>query len=121
MAKVQLNDKDLGILWKPPYRVNLAGVLKPGENHLRVSVVNMWVNRMIGDESLPPDSDRKPNGTLKSWPSWLENHQPSPAGHFTFSTWPLWSKDEPLRSSGLLGPVRLLPTKVLTLKLAGNG
>jgi hypothetical protein len=120
-AKVELNGKELGILWKPPFRVSLVETLKAGENHLKIYVVNLWVNRMIGDESLPPDSDRNPNGTLRSWPSWLENHQASPAGRFTFTTWPLWSKDEPLRSSGLLGPVRLVPTKVLTLKLGGNG
>lgn len=121
IARVELNGKDLGILWKPPFRMNVAGLLYQGENHLQIEVVNLWVNRMIGDESLPPDSDRNPNGTLKRWPDWLEKGQPSPSGRSTFTTWPLWSKDEPLRPSGLLGPVRLIPTKVLTLKLAGNG
>ena len=116
MAGLELNGKDLGILWKPPFRVNLAGVLKEGENHLRISVVNLWVNRMIGDESLPADSDRNPDGALKSWPEWLKEHQPNPSGRFTFSTWPLWKKDEPLRSSGLLGPVRLLAARVVSLK-----
>jgi hypothetical protein len=116
MARLELNGKDLGILWKPPFRVNLAGALKEGENHLKISVVNLWVNRMIGDESLPADSARNPDGTLKSWPEWLKEHQPSPSGRFTFSTWPLWKKDEPLCSSGLLGPVRLLATRVVSLK-----
>jgi hypothetical protein len=120
IAKVELNGKDLGILWKPPFRVNAAGVIHPGKNHLKIQVVNLWINRMIGDEQLPPDSDRKADGTLKSWPDWLEKGQPSPTGRFTFTTWPLWRKDEPLRSSGLLGPVRLIPTKVLTLKLTEN-
>ena len=56
-AVVRLNGKDLGILWKAPYRVDIFGAVKNGENVLEVKVVNLWVNRMIGDELLPEDSD----------------------------------------------------------------
>jgi len=73
-----------------------------------VKVVNLWPNRMIGDEHLPPDSDRRPNGTLEEWPQWLIEGKPSPTGRYTFATWRHWTKDDPLIPSGLLGPVTLL-------------
>ena len=109
MAEVKLNGKDLGILWKPPYRVDVTDALKPGENTLEVKVVNLWINRLIGDEQLPEDSERNPNGPpLKSWPQWLLDGKPSPSGRFTFTSRRLWQKTDPLVESGLLGPVRIL-------------
>jgi hypothetical protein len=111
MAAVKLNGKDLGILWKEPYRVEVTGALKSGENALEVEVVNLWINRMIGDEQLPEDSERNPNGTLKQWPPWLQEGKPSPTGRFTFTSWRLWQKDSPLVESGLLGPVKLRATQ----------
>lgn len=107
MAAVKLNGRDLGLLWKPPFRVEVTGVLKPGPNDLEIRVVNLWINRMIGDESLPEDSERNANGTLKSWPEWVQQGTPSPAGRITFTTWRLWAKDAPLVESGLLGPVTI--------------
>ncbi|MFA6174119.1 MAG: glycosyl hydrolase [Kiritimatiellales bacterium] len=107
MAEVKLNGKDLGILWKPPFRIDITDAVKKGGNELEVKVVNLWINRMIGDEQLPEDSDRNPNGTLKSWPSWLNEGKPSPTGRFTFTSWRLWKKDDALAESGLLGPVTL--------------
>ena len=107
MAEVSLNGKPLGTLWKPPYRVEVSDALKDGENTLEVRVVNLWINRLIGDEQLPDDSDRNPNGTLKTWPKWLEQGKPSPTGRLTFGSWSLYKKDDPLVESGLLGPVKL--------------
>jgi hypothetical protein len=112
MAQVKLNGKDLGILWKPPFRVDITEAAKPGENALEVKVVNLWVNRLIGDEQLPEDSPRNPNGTLKEWPQWLNEGKPSPTGRFTFTTWRLWNKSAPLQPSGLIGPVRLRSTQL---------
>ena len=105
MAEVKLNGKDLGILWKPPYRVEITDAVKAGDNILEVRVVNLPINRMLGDELLPEDSERNENGTLKQWPQWLQEGKPSPVGRFTFTSWQLWKKNEPLRESGLLGPV----------------
>ncbi len=107
MAEVQLNGKQLGILWKPPFRVDVTDVLKSGDNSLEVKVVNLWINRMIGDEQLPDDSQRNPNGTLPQWPQWVQEGKPSPTGRYTFTSWRLWKKDDPLAESGLLGPVTL--------------
>jgi hypothetical protein len=107
MAEVKLNGKDLGIVWKPPYRVDVSDALKDGENVLEAKVVNLWINRQIGDEQLPEDSDRNANGTLKSWPQWLQEGKPSPTGRFTFTSWRLWKKEDPLAESGLIGPLTL--------------
>ena len=107
MAEVRVNGKDLGIAWKTPYRLEVTDALKPGENVLDVKVVNLWINRQIGDEQLPDDCDRNPNGTLKRWPQWLQDGKPSPTGRYTFSSWKLWKKGDPLKESGLLGPVTL--------------
>jgi hypothetical protein len=116
IAEVKLNGKDLGVLWKPPYRVEVTDALKPGENTLEVRVVNLWVNRQIGDEQLPEDSDRKPDGTLKSWPQWVQEDKPSPTGRHTFTSWRLWKQDAPLVESGLLGPVELVAAGSIGLK-----
>jgi hypothetical protein len=115
MARVTLNGKDLGILWKTPYRVEVTDCVKAGRNDLRVQVTNLWINRMIGDEQLPEDSDRNGDGTLKAWPQWLEDGKPSPTGRYTFTSWRLWRKDSPLQSSGLIGPVTLIPEAQATL------
>ena len=111
MARVKLNGTDLGILWKPPFLVDVTEAARPGVNALEVKVVNLWINRLIGDEQLPEDSQRNPNGTLKEWPQWLSEGKPSPTGRFTFTTWRLWKKGDALVPSGLLGPVRLLATE----------
>jgi hypothetical protein len=108
MAEVRLNGRDLGIVWKPPFRVDVSGAIQPGPNALELRVVNLWINRQIGDEQLAEDSDRNPNGTLKSWPQWLGQQRPSPTGRYTFSSWRLWKKGDPLVESGLLGPVQVL-------------
>ena len=117
MAEVKLNGKDLGILWKSPYQVDVTSALQPGENRLELKVVNLWINRQIGDENLPEDSERNPAGsktnkvvvTLKSWPEWVQQEKPSPTGRISFTTHRLWKKGDPLSPSGLIGPVRLIP------------
>ena len=107
MARVKVNDQDLGILWKAPYQVDITSAVVPGANRLEISVVNLWVNRLIGDQALAEDSDRDKTGTLTAWPQWVLDGKPSPTGRRTFVTYPLWKKDDALRESGLLGPVTL--------------
>jgi len=107
IAELKVNGKNMGILWKAPYQTEITNALKPGENTLEIKVTNLWINRMIGDEQLPEDSDRNPDGTLKAWPQWLQQGKPSPSGRYTFTSWRLWHKDSPLQDSGLIGPVRL--------------
>jgi len=83
MARVKLNGHDLGILWKPPFRINITNALKTGANSLEISVADLWPNRMIGDAALPE------------------------AQRLTWSTYEPFNADTPLLPSGLLGPVSL--------------
>jgi hypothetical protein len=116
MAEVKLNGKDLGILWKPPYKVDVTSALKPGENQLELKVVNLWVNRQIGDEQLPEDSPRTARGTLETWPEWVQQEKPSPTGRFSFTTHRLWKKKDKLVPSGLIGPVTLQPLAIIPIQ-----
>jgi hypothetical protein len=116
MAEVKVNGKRLPLLWKPPYRLDVTAAARAGQNTIEVTVVNLWPNRLIGDEQLPEDSERNPDGTLKSWPPWLLAGKPSPTGRYTFSMWHLWKKTDPLLESGLLGPVKLIPAQAFEFR-----
>ena len=106
--RLWLNGEDCGIAWKPPYRVDISHAVREGDNELEVDIANTWVNRMIGDEHLPPDAGWKNWETLEDWPDWFLQGQPSPAGRYTFTTARHYTRESPLQSSGLLGPVRVL-------------
>jgi hypothetical protein len=127
-ARVTLNGRDLGVLWKSPYRVEVTPCLTEGENELEVEVANLWPNRMIGDEWLADDAEHsngckiiqnwKPdlkNGTLLKWPQWVLDGKPSPTGRITFTSWKLWKKDDELVDSGLLGPVRIIASRSVSV------
>jgi hypothetical protein len=107
IARVKVNGQNCGIAWKPPYRVNITQAVQEGENRLEIEVVNTWVNRMIGDEQLPEDCEWIDWETLKEWPEWFLNNKPRPSGRYTFTTAKHYKKDDPLVSSGLLGPVTI--------------
>ena len=115
IAEVTLNGTQLGTLWKAPFELDVTEALKPGDNRLEVNVVNLWINRQIGDEQLAEDSERNPDGTLKVWPAWLQEGRRSPTGRHTFTSWRLWKKSDPLVPSGLLGPVELRVLKSVAL------
>jgi hypothetical protein len=83
LAEVTVNGRSLGVAWKSPYRVDATGALHPGDNLLQVRVVNLWVNRLIGDQ--------QPN-----------------AKQYTFTVRNPYKATSPLLPSGLLGPVRVL-------------
>ncbi|TWU28657.1 glycosyl hydrolase [Bythopirellula polymerisocia] len=108
IAEVVVNGKNLGILWKAPFRLNLDGIVNEGANTLEVRITNLWPNRLVGDEHLPQDFERKgPN--VKNWPSWLLNETKRPSERVAFTAYKHWSKDATLQSSGMLGPVTIRP------------
>jgi hypothetical protein len=114
-AEVSLNGQNYGVLWKPPFRLNITDAARPGMNKLVVKITNLWPNRLIGDEQLP--SDREWDGKqLKAWPQWVLDGKPSPTGRFTFTTWHHYTKDSSLLESGLIGPVTLQTADVITPK-----
>ncbi len=115
IAEVHLNNHALGILWKPPFILDITKAARKGNNQLVVKVTNLWTNRLIGDEQRPEDTTRNPDGSLKEWPQWLLENGSSPSGRLTFSTWKFFNKDSRLSDSGLIGPVRLVTTRIWTI------
>jgi hypothetical protein len=107
MAEVRLNGEDLGVLWKPPFRVDITGCIRPGTNALEIAVTNLWPNRLIGAEQLAPDVEYLPNGVSKKRPEWLDEGTARPTKRTTLSMWDHYDKEDPLLESGLLGPVML--------------
>ena len=49
LAEVIINGRNLGVLRKQPFRMEITTALKDGENEIEVRVTNLWVNRLIGD------------------------------------------------------------------------
>ncbi len=80
---MKLNGRNLGVVWSPPFRVEVTDALRTGANDLAVEVVNFWPNRIIGDQSLPP-SRRLTQTNIRKL-----------------------TADTKLMESGLLGPVRV--------------
>jgi hypothetical protein len=107
MARVRVNGRDCGVAWKPPYIVDVTSAARPGENALEIDTVNLWINRLIGDEQLPLDGNWKDFETLLEWPEWFKKGEPRPSGRYTFTSARHYQKDTPLVPSGLLGPVTL--------------
>lgn len=118
IAEVTLNGRPLANLWCPPYRVELpGGALRLGRNELAVAVTGTWRNRMIGDEQLPRDfavverragDERAGVELIRAWPDWYVRGEPRPEQRrISFSTTLYYRVGDPLRPSGLIGPVML--------------
>lgn len=91
VGRVSVNNIDLGVLWKPPYQLDITRSVKAGPNRLIVEVANTWSNRLVGDTLLLAEQRiGRTNITRSGTPG---------------RPW----KEVPLHESGLLGPVRLVP------------
>lgn len=66
IAKVKINGKYVGGLWTPPYSLDITDVIKEGNNEIEISVVNTWVNRLIGDSFLA-ESQRRTWSIMKDY------------------------------------------------------
>ena len=116
ISEVFVNEKSLGVLWKPPYKIDVTDFLHKGKNSIQVKVANQWVNRLIGDQKLPDDCDwttntgstAKGKGLLKV-PDWVVNNTPRPSERKAFAGWQ-WPHlvEKEVLPSGLIGPVRLV-------------
>lgn len=102
MGRIKLNGKDLGIVWTAPWIVNITDVLRKKDNHLKIEVANLWINRLIGDESQPWDGV-----VADKWPEWLLKGSKRESKRFTFTTHHYYKKDDSLSESGLMGPVSI--------------
>ncbi len=120
IARVSVNGKDVGLLWHSPFRADITAAARPGTNRLEIQVTNLWVNRLIGDEQLPPEAEYRPGGPIKAWPDWVYGRGTSPrptTGRVAFPAWSHWGKDGALQESGLIGPVTLRVGQTVPLSL----
>lgn len=88
IAEVRVNGASQGLVWAPPYRVDVTKGLHAGRNSLEIRVTNEWTNRIEGDKKLPD----------------AQKVLPAAAKIRRFFA----TGNEPLPESGLLGPVTLL-------------
>lgn len=86
-AAVQVNGRNAGSVWHPPFELDVTDLLRPGENPLRIVVGNVAINEMAG-EALPSYRLLNDRYGKRAVPQDMENLQPLP--------------------SGLLGPITLL-------------
>jgi len=91
VAEVFVNGKSAGVLWTKPFKLDIQDHVIEGINTLEIKITNMWINRLTGDLSLPPEkrfcqTNRPP-----------ESRYYSEAGDETYRVQP----------SGLIGPVFL--------------
>ncbi|MFA6543714.1 MAG: glycosyl hydrolase [Limisphaerales bacterium] len=110
LAEVIVNGRNLGVLWKQPFRVDITGALKAGGNELEIRVTDLWANRLIGDAKKMAAlgvtyNDR--NGVIAKWPAWVPQDAPPAGAPVSFATWRQWNGSEALLPSGLIGPVTL--------------
>ena len=89
VSRITLNGKPLGILWKPPYCLDITAMVRPGPNELAIEIANTWNNRLIGDGTLPREQQVTRSNLQKDFAN--------PSKH--------------LQTSGLLGPVRVVFSK----------
>lgn len=104
-------------LFAPMFSIHWKLRVKAGENELEIRVTSLWPNSMIGDASLPDDVSRGEKGGRgmypANWPSWLTEGKPRPSGRIAFCTRKdVYTRDDALLPSGLIGPVTL-QTKVV--------
>ncbi len=55
IAEVSVNGKPVGLVWAPPYRLNVTADLKPGANEIEIKATNEWTNRIVGDRLASPE------------------------------------------------------------------
>ncbi len=91
VARVFLNGQDLGVVWKPPYAVDVTESLAAGVNDLRCEVANTWHNRLVGDAARAP-ADRITLTNIRA----------------------PFQEGTPLLEAGILGPVRLTVSSAAT-------
>ena len=117
LAEVLVNGRNMGVLWKAPYRVDISEAVHQGSNDIEIRVTNLWPNRLIGDEQMPAENEYGIRGgdpglgtdAITKMPEWYLKGEPKPAGgRVTFTTWQHFNANSPLKESGLIGPVRLI-------------
>ena len=108
VAEVMLNGHGVGVAWMQPYQLDVTRALRSGANHLELLVTNTLINYVSGLTTLP------------DVPEELVPHYGKTANIYTRGTM-VWETQEknfhPLPPSGLIGPVRIIPLRRVTVAL----
>ena len=104
IAEVILNGSHVGTIWMRGEKVNITNALKKGSNHLIVMVTNTPVNRISGMKQPSP----VPLSLLPHYGAGTSPWSAVFRGSMGFT---------PLPASGLMGPVRIIISKILTISL----
>lgn len=99
IAEVKINDISKGVVWTPPFRVEITRELKKGENTLEIKVVNSWYNRVAGDQIFPGVKQYTRTNIVLS-----HDFRGRPVDEI------------PLEPSGLMGPVIITEVKERSVK-----
>jgi hypothetical protein len=96
-ARVNLNGREVATAWSLPFRMRVGEFLRPGQNVLEIDVTNLAANRIrdLDRRGVPWKIMRDTNIVRIDYTK------------FDASQWPL-------KPSGLLGPVMLVPLRQLT-------
>jgi hypothetical protein len=126
IASVSVNHHDAGTAWTPPYALDISPLLKEGDNEIEITVADRWINRLIADEQLPADveystsGDPRSQGGIAEIPAWFyDPSKPRTHHRTTLLTWDFFKdkfppKDIALVPAGLIGPVQLEFSRVVT-------
>jgi hypothetical protein len=83
VAEITINGQNAGVWWIKPFRNEVTRYLKADQNSIEIKVVNLWPNRLIGDQLLPEEKRFTKTNVIK------------------------FTADYPLLPSGLARPVTL--------------
>src|SRR5262249_5246550 len=78
-AEVYVNGQRVGVVWHPPYSIDLTKWLKPGKNDLTIIVGNTAINSMAG-QALPDYRLLKDRYGERFVPQGMDHLQPLPSG-----------------------------------------
>jgi hypothetical protein len=78
-AVVYVNGQIAGMVWHPPYRVNVSGQLRSGENAIKIVVANLAINELAG-QSLPGYHLLNLRYGERFTPQDMEHLEPLPSG-----------------------------------------
>ncbi len=103
LAFVKVNDQLTQLLWCEPWELKTK--FEAGVNTIRISVINNWYNRLLGDCFLHTE-DRITTSTLRYWdePRKTDPERPWSTDPTVYSGYSISDKPQ---SSGLLGPVEV--------------
>ncbi|MBQ8061698.1 MAG: discoidin domain-containing protein [Bacteroidales bacterium] len=84
IASVRVNGTERGTVFTHPFKVEITGALRKGNNKVEIEVTDVWHNRIVGDM------------------------QPGIRDKITYTPIDFFTDGESLLPSGLLGPVKLV-------------